>query len=335
MRKNKSRLRIRISFIIAFVLLSGCRNIIILVRTAPLTEDVYFQSYSDKSLETTIYKYDIQTKTVQEMGRVSGYFHNCVIDSGKKYITGVRSSFFPIQISDSESDLQFGVVRFSLENNTLELLRSEEQLSIGEEESIVWNYSFPYGDGNKICICYKGQETHYILYDLKTGNAKRMDLLEAKRRVCGIWDNHIWYLTKRGLMCYHMKTHERKELLKGISWCSVSDNGRKAACFKKDAKCIYLYDIARQKKQCILKAGWNRAFESNSLYALGWDQNGNYCYYIEHFVELFQSSDIRIKIYNLQTKKSTCIYLHRNAPASTAYEFIRNTDESGGFSWDV
>lgn len=330
MRKKKRRAPIRIGLIIAFVLLSGCRNLVLLAGSAPLAEDVYFQSYSIKDLETTIYKYDARTKTVQEVGRVLGYFHNCIIDSGKTAITGVRSPFFPPQMSEAESDSQVGVVRFFLESGRSELLRSEEQLRIGEKEHIVWNQTFPYGDGNQMCICYKGQEMCYLLYDLKTAKAKRMD--SEIRRVCDIRDNRMWYLTRRGLKCYHMKTRERKELFKGIRQCSISDNGRKAVSFQDGAKSkrIYLYDTARKTQQCILRAGWNRVFEDNSSYAFGWDKSGMYCYYIEHFVKLFNSSDIRIKICNLRTGKSTCIYLHQNAPASTEYEFIRNADENGG-----
>jgi len=46
MRKKKRRAPIQIGLIIAFVLLAG---------TPSLAEDVYFQSYSVKDLETTIY----------------------------------------------------------------------------------------------------------------------------------------------------------------------------------------------------------------------------------------------------------------------------------------
>jgi len=142
-----------------------------------------------------------------------GYFHNCIIDSGKTAITGVRSPFFPPQMSEAESDSQFGIIRFFLESGRSELLRSEEQLCIGEKEHIVWNQTFPYGDGNQMCICYKGQET---CYHMKT--RERKELFKGIRQ-CSISDN-------------------------GRKAVSFQDGAK--------AKRIYLYDTARKTQQCIL-----------------------------------------------------------------------------------
>ena len=83
MKNNRSK--ILISIFIVFIFLSvGCWNIVMRLRTAPLMEDIYFQAYDNKNLETIIYKYDVQAETVNEIGRVVGYFHNCKIDSEKK-----------------------------------------------------------------------------------------------------------------------------------------------------------------------------------------------------------------------------------------------------------
>lgn len=296
------------------------------IGSVPLTEDIYFQAYDDKNPETIIYKYDVQTETVNEIGRVAGYFHNCKIDSDKKYIIGVRSPLISGQLSEFESGLEFGIVRFSTEEGTSELLCSENKMRIGKNLSIVWKYTFPYDNGNKICICYEDQDFIYVLYDLETGKAKKLDTPKMKLGVYDIKGNTIWYPAKNGLMQYNMKTHERKEILENATQCTLSDDGGKIAFFENYVKRIYLYDTLHEKKRCILKAGWNKTYSSYSMYSLGWDKSGNYCYYVEYFVKLFSSSDTRIKIYNLKTKKSKCIYLHQNASAATIYEFIRNAD---------
>ena len=319
MKNNRSKILIRI-FIVFIFLSVGCWNIVMRLRTASLMEDIYFQAYDNKNLETIIYKYDVQAETVNEIGRVVGYFHNCKINSEKKYITGVRSPFGP----NKDSDFEFGVLRFYLADGTSELMCSEKQLYIGKDASIVWKYTFPYDDGNRICICYKDQDLIYILYDLTTGKAKKIDVSKIESEVHDIRDNHIWYSVGNRLMKYNMKTYERKEVLQDATQYTVSDDGKKIEFFENYVKRIYLYDVVREKKRCILKAGWNKTFSSYSPYSSGWDKSGNYYYYIEYYVKLFSSSDTRIKVYNLHTKKSECIYLHRNAPATTIYEFIRN-----------
>ncbi len=49
-------------------------------------ERYHFQVYDNKNFETIIYKYDVQAETVNEIGRVAGYFHNCKINSKKRCI---------------------------------------------------------------------------------------------------------------------------------------------------------------------------------------------------------------------------------------------------------
>ncbi len=144
---------------------------------------------------------------------------------------------------------------------------------------------------------------------------------------CVVYDirNHyICYFVNNRFMRYDIKTKERKEILRNVSQCFVSTDGEHVAYLGNRAKQINLYDITREKKICVLKAGWNKVFSSSSPYSYGWDKSGTYFYYIEHFVKLFGSSDTRIKIYNRDTRRSQYIYIKRNKPATTRYEFIRN-----------
>lgn len=291
---------------------------------SPVMEDIYFQAYDNKSLETVIYKYDAQTRTVCEIGKISGYFHNCKIDHEKKYITGVRSAFGPESISDAAFNMEFGIVRFSLEEGTSELLRNEQQLRIGNKQQIIWDNTFLFDDCNKICICYKDETFFHMIYDLNTKKAQKIELSQMNCVVYDIRNHYIWYFVNNRFMRYNIKTKERKEIFQNVSQCFVSDDGEYVASLENRAKRIDLYDITREKKTCVLKAGWNKVFGSSSPYSCGWDKSGTYFYYVEHFVKLFGSSDTRIKVYNRDTRKSQCIYIKRNTPATTRYELIRN-----------
>lgn len=325
--EKNSRKRIWTSMVIGLILLASvCRMIIRLMEVIPTIEDIYFQAYDNQTRETVIYKYDSDSKKVYEVGTVAGYFHHCKIDSGKKQITGVRSPWYPEEVYEAESDLESGIVRYFLEDGTSVLLRSEQQMRIGNKENIVWDYSFPFDGGEKMLMCYGDEELQYLLYDLKTGNASKIDVPKMNRGVYDIRKSNIWYSMRNGVMQYNVKTNDIKKYLQNASQCSVSDDGRKASYFGSDVKRIYLYDVVRKEKLCTLRAGWNKTFGSISPYSCGWDRSGNYFCYIEHFNRLFGSSDTRIKVYNLSTKTSKCIYLHRNAPATTTYEFIRNAD---------
>ena len=330
MGRNKilhDKSKIWISVIVGIVLLvTVCRIMFRLMGDVPAMEDIYFQAYNDQMQETVIYRYDADIGEVSEVGKVAGYFHNCKIDSEKKYITGVRSPWYPEEIYSVESGMESGILRYSLEEGTSVLLRNEQQMSIGKKEDIVWEYSFPFDNGEKMLMCYKDEKMQYLLYDLKTQKAKKIEVPNRNQGVYDIRNGRIWYPMGNRIMEYNAKTNEIREYLPDAGQCTISDDGRKVSYFKNRAKRIILYDTGQEKKVCTLRAGWNKTFGSSSPYSCGWEQSGNYFCYIEHFNKFFGSSDIRIKVYNLFTKTSKCIYLQRNAPAMITYEFIRNAD---------
>ena len=156
----------------------------------PAMEDIYFHAYDDQILETVIYRYDADNGEVCEVGKVAGYFHNCKIDSEKKYITGVRSPWYPEEIYSGGSGMAPGILRYSLEDGTSVLLRSEQQMSIGNKEEIAWDYSFPFDNGEKMLMCYADEENNftYLLYDLETSKAKKIGMLKKYiTGVCNLW----------------------------------------------------------------------------------------------------------------------------------------------------
>lgn len=123
-----------------------------------------------------------------------------------------------------------------------------------------------------------------------------------------------------------METGERKETARNMyDSCSISDDGSKVAFFVLDENLrrIHLYDVESGREKCILKAGWNKLYRSYEQYSFGWDKSGNYFFYVELFSRI-SCSDKRVKVYNLQTGKSECIYKEKYSTG--AFEFIRNAD---------
>lgn len=293
----------------------------------PPMEDVYFVVYEgvEAPKYTIIYKYDAEAKETSEIGRVPGYFHNCEIDSKKEYIIGLRGSIR----NEEKPGEDFGVVRFSLADGTSEVILSDEEMkSLEEGEEIQWLLTYICDDGKKVFINYCKPESVYILYDLTQDTKIEIDMPEEKIwKICDIRGNTIWYETsKRTIIRYNMETGERKETARNMyDSCSISDDGLKVAFFVLDENLrrIHLYDVERGREKCILKAGWNKLYRSYDQYSFGWDKSGNYFFYVELFSRI-SCSDKRVKVYNLQTGKSECIYEEKYSTG--AFEFVRNAD---------
>ena len=115
----------------------------------PPMEDIYISSFDAwaEDKETIIYKYDAQIGTVEEVGRVPGYFFHCKIDREKKYIVGLRNAtIYPPEEEKEMPGVEFGVVRFSLSDGTSEVILSYDEIKELETGKLLWEYSFPCGD---------------------------------------------------------------------------------------------------------------------------------------------------------------------------------------------
>lgn len=151
----KKKFKIGVSAMIGLTLLViVSRFIIILSGDMPVMDDIYFLAYDNQMLETILYRFDVDLRKTNEVGKVAGYFHNCKIDSEKKYITGVCNLWPEAKYDDTESEFKLGIVRYSLEDGTLTLLRSEQQMRIGNKQSIFWDSCFPFDNGEKMLMCY-------------------------------------------------------------------------------------------------------------------------------------------------------------------------------------
>lgn len=332
--------RILVYTIIATLLFLGCR--IVMRCSMPPLEDIYFSSFDNQvnGKVTVIYKYDARMKTVYELGQVEGHFYNCKIDSDKRYILGFRNASPNYPNEEKEiPGVEFGVVKFSLSDGTSEVVLSDKEMHELAMGDIRWEYSFPFGDEGKVFLHYY-DSVHSIstdiVYDIETKKNVRMAMADEIDYIYDIKNNIEWYREKKegrgtinSIIEYNLETGERKRVTIGrsITNCSITGDGTKIAYVGYKSTRIYLYDVNRRKEKCIIKARWNRLFDTTTFYGSEWDRSGNYYCYIEYFPWYFLGKyDIRLKVYNVQTRRSQCIYIDRRAPGSINYEFIKNAD---------
>lgn len=96
-----------------------------------------------------------------------------------------------------------------------------------------------------------------------------------------------------------------------------SADGKIAAFSDSRQEKIYLYDANTETCECILEAGWNQTFGSN----LGLDVNGRYLFYQSNFNYFFQTADVKIMMYDLQTGEETKIHTRRYT--QNDFEFVQ------------
>ncbi len=297
----------------------------IIEKNMPSMEDFYFLVYEgmEEPQRTIIYKYDAQRDETYEVGRVAGYFHNGEIDSKKEYIMGLRGSL----VNEENPEAEFGVVRFSLKDGTSEILLSDEEMHTFREGDIHWLLSYFGDDGEKVYINYRyGPEYIYkdiISYDLTTGERKKVYLPTRKfKDILGVSEDAVWYRSNFVITRYDLRTGELQETVEDAWRAYISDDESKFAFTRSgDNQHVYLYDMESREEKCILKAGWNTVFNDYYQYAAGWDKSGEYYFYVEVFMRM-ASNDTRVKVYNLRTGKSRCVY--REPKSHGGFEFVRN-----------
>ena len=99
-----------------------------------------------------------------------------------------------------------------------------------------------------------------------------------------------------------------------ISW---SADREKAAFSDGNQENIYLYDPNTETCECILEAGWNQTFGSE----VGLDASGRYLFYQNNFNYFFQTADVKIMMYDMQTGEETKIHTRRYT--QHRFEFVQ------------
>lgn len=99
-----------------------------------------------------------------------------------------------------------------------------------------------------------------------------------------------------------------------ISW---SVDGNTAAFSDCEQENIYLYHVATGTWECVLTAGWNQTFGRN----VGLDAGGRYIFYKNNFNYLFDTADVKIMIYDTQTRRRKKIFGRRYT--QNVFEFVQ------------
>lgn len=102
-----------------------------------------------------------------------------------------------------------------------------------------------------------------------------------------------------------------------IGW---SADGEMAVFYDGNQEKIYLYNADTETCECILTAGWNQTFGP----VLGLDASGKYLFYENNFNYLFDTADVKIIIYDIQTGMRTKIYERKYTQHS--YNFVQEMD---------
>lgn len=101
---------------------------------------------------------------------------------------------------------------------------------------------------------------------------------------------------------------------KQIGW---SLDGEKAAFSDYEQNNIYLYHVSTGTWECVLTAGWNQTFGPN----VGLDAGGRYIFYQNNFNYLFDTADVKIMIYDTQTRRRKKIFGRRYT--QNVFEFVQ------------
>ncbi len=284
--------------LIAAFVISSIRLYLIEKEMPPL-QDIYFLEYGVDKRDTIIYQYDAQKEETTEVGCIQGFFRECKIDRDKDCIIGILEYLPP---DDENAEAEYSVVKYWLEERRLETCVSAETITdLSEGRLTLYGNAGIYNEGTEVLLAYDLENgTEYILYNMETGEYRYV-AGEDYGETVSIEDADYEYRF-------------------------LSDNKEKCAYFKTgDYQRLYLYDVRSGKSQCIISTPLMLHIHLSEN--VGWDESGEYLFYIRSFSGLFSGLfDIEkdIMVYNLRTKKSYSMHTIRNS--RTNYAFVRNVD---------
>lgn len=270
-------------------------------------QNIFFLEYENEyeKEDTIIFKYDQIKDEVVELGKVKGYFHDCVINEEESVITGI--------FSKNMTGTGYDVVRYDIAAGTTEYLNIEEivnELTTGNAKEFI--VALVYDEGNKVLITYddENEDKWWLFYDLITGEYDK--ILQEESRISDfitIHNNNLWYQSGWSLYQYDLETQKKTKILDSFNSAAVApDTGLVAYTRDIGHKKIYLYDINTQRTKCIAGGGWNICYGDLSYTDAGWSNDGRQFFYIKSFPGLFNESTKRLMIYDVKTGNSHCIY---------------------------
>lgn len=263
-------------------------------------QNIYFWEYENTHGDDTVFfKYDRTTDEVVEIGRVDGYFHNCVINEEETVITGIFSK------EDSDND----IARYDLSTGRVEPLNMTDKINGLTMDNTKWWKALLYDEGNKIMFPYY-EETgeKWLFYDLSTEQYHIIDGEErGTAQLLAIHDNTLWDIARKGgvLYRYDLETHTKVSITDSVALAALAEETGLVAYAKSiECKEIYLYDINSRTGKCIAKAGMHTHYGHYTWSDVVWSSNGRQFFYIKYD----DYETVRFMVYDADTDRSCCIY---------------------------
>ena len=174
-----------------------------------MRQNIYFTELEGErdKIDTIIFKYDQENGELIELGKVSGYLEDCVIDKEEKRITGFLRGPY------SEGGLIIDIIEYDIETGAItekNMIQKIHELTMDEAS---WR-GYLYDGGNKILISYWDNEDdrHLLSYDMETGESENVDIYGANKIYhIAINEQSLWYMDRYGsLDRYDWQTKEER-----------------------------------------------------------------------------------------------------------------------------
>lgn len=276
-----------------------------------ISQNIYFTEYETEREkgDTIIYKYDPISDKVLEIGRVQGWFCQCIINKDETRITGFVREGFGKGINDIvEYDIKTGTIT---SKNVMEKI---DELAMGasweamlyDEGNKIFIYStVDKGDGSLLCL-------RLLSYDFVTGEYESVkERTGAIDTLLAIDEQAMWYLVGHTIFYDgREKVPEIERFRNSVDCAAISLSTGLIAYSKNNTyhKKIYLYDIKLKKSRCIAPGGWNIVYgDLNDTNAM-WSKDGRQLFYVKYFPGLFQEADTSLMIYDASSGKHRRIY---------------------------
>lgn len=275
-----------------------------------ISQNIYFTEYEPErgKEDTIIYKYDPISDKVFEIGRVSDWFCQCIINKDETRITGfVREAPGQGIIDIVEYDIKTGTIT---SKNVMEKI---DELTMGAS----WK-AMLYDEGNKMLFKYRIEEERVaklLSYDFATGEFESVNGIREAKEAIGslslIDEQAIWSFVGYTIFYDNGEYWPIMTELRNSTHCSaISLSIGQIAYLNNDMshKEIYLYDIKLRKSSCIASKSWNTYYDDFDFINAMWSKDGRQFFYVKSFPGLFQEADTSLMIYNVRSGKHKRIY---------------------------
>lgn len=308
-KSKMQRSTIIIAVIVLAVILVICYLIFGKNGLFKLQQNIYFMEWDNQKDETIFYRYNAENDVVDELGRISGSMHYCVVNKDETCLIGLSLK------TEGQKRIRFELVTGTFQ--TEDIGEKIDALTGGGK----WRTLLLYDEGNKILISYEeGRNDQWLFYDFVTDEYSIIEGGKYKAdKFLAFNDNEVWYVTGATLRKYNLETGKDTKILYSFNSAAVAPDKEIVYYVESGIydKKIYRYNVETNMIKCMLSAGWNTYYGDMFEKEGQWSDDENYFFYVKYYPLLFSASNISLMVYNTRTGRSFCIYKEWN----TYHEF--------------